>query len=545
MLDADQEALEKKIRELELLKEQIQEQEAGLTDQDREIRQQCEDSLATFIKYMWRSIDPATYKHNWHIDAICEHLEAQARGELDDLLINVSPRCMKSILGSVSYSPWVWIQQEKTFRLGPDTSFLYASYGQKLSFEHSLKARTMLNSPLFKKLWGNRFQLLSDQNTITKFTNSAGGYRMSTSVGSNLTGSGASIIGVDDPHNTIEMESEDTVKSVIEWWDTALSTRLNDPVQGAFFVIMQRLREYDLSGHILDQNEGRWTHLMLPMEYDPQRHCTTSIGFSDPRSIENELMWPERIDQKALSVLKKKLGPFGSSGQLQQAPVPKGGGIIKEEWWKPYIPGPDGFFPAMEYIILVADTAYTEQQENDPSACVVLGVYRDAYDLPKIMVMHAWEGRLGLHALVKKIAALAKRYKVDRTIIENKASGASAAQEIKRLFMNEIFGVILSNPKGDKVARLMAVEPLFAEGIVHVPYITDEEGNAHPRDWVEMLIKQVTTFPKSSHDDLVDCISCGIKHLRDNGIIVRREERAIDLERQMQHEPQKKPLYDV
>lgn len=541
--DDNPESLDKKLAYLRRLKETLQEQEAGLTDEDRRIRESCESSLATFIKYMWRSIDTANYKHNWHIDAICEHLEAMVWGDIKHLLINVSPRCMKSILGSVSLLPWLWTQQEQTFRSGPSTSILYSSYGQKLSLEHSLKARTLLNSPLYQKLWGNRFQLLKDQNTITKFANDMGGYRMSTSVGSNLTGSGAALIGVDDPHNTVEMESEISIQSVIDWWDSALSTRLNDPIEGRFFVIMQRLRENDLSGHILDQNEGDWTHLCLPMEYDSGRHCSTSIGFSDPRAEENELMWPERIDEKSLTALKKKLGQFGSSGQLQQAPAPKGGGIIKENWWNVWT---DKFFPPMEYIIAVADTAYTEKTENDYSACVVMGVYRDTNDLPKIMIMSAWQERLGLNSLVLKLAATAKKFKVDRLIIENKASGISVSQELRRLFANDIFGVLLVEPKGDKVARLMAVEPLFAEGIVYAPFIKDEDtGAVFPREWVDMLIRQVTTFPKAKHDDLVDCISSGISHLRNNGLIVRREERDIDLERQMTHTGTKRPLYDV
>lgn len=795
-----------------------------------------------------------------------------------------------SILGSVSLAPWVWTLRDRSYRTGPETSFLYSSYGQKLSFEHSLKARTLIDSPLYQKLWGGRIQLLKDQNTITKFTNSSGGYRMATSVGSNLTGSGAAIIGVDDPHNTVEMESETAVQSVIDWWDTALSTRLNDPVEGRFFVIMQRLRENDLSGHILDQNQGEWTHLCydkdteiltkngwvkfsdlnknievmgvnpatleakweqptlyfkekyigdmfhwnsqsfdlmvtpdhrmiyweandykkkenpqcriraakemteyfyapqvvkwagnsdkvffggrewepsifaefmgwylsegcangkfrttrivqkiggkfceeidqlmskipfnvskyknsstmycwqikdktlskeleifgkskekhaprilkelspvflekfiisyakgdgnfskkndkkitissssermiddlqemclkcswatsknqhlqlangrclngtplpdslmtklyirinkkkvrgrkdgsqlrknhkkiisyndfvycvsvpstgivvrrngrvtisgncIPMEHDSDRHCTTSIGFSDPRIEDGELMWPDRIDRKALTALKTKLGDFGASGQLQQAPVPKGGGIIKDSWWQPYIPGSDGFFPPMEYIIASCDTAYTEKTENDYSTCIIIGVYRDQYDLPKIMVMNAWQARLGLNALVNKIAETAKRFKVDRLIIENKASGISVSQEMRRLFGNEIFGIVMNDPKGDKVARLMAVEPLFAEGIVHVPYIQDSDGTIHSREWIDMLIKQVTGFPKASHDDLVDALSQGIKHLRDNGLIVRRVERDIDLERRMEHRGQKLPLYDV
>lgn len=520
----------------------LQEQEAGLTDEDRRIREECEGSLATFIQYMWKSIDPAQYKHNWHIDAICEHLENMVSGDIKHLLVNVSPRCMKSILGSVSLTPWIWAQQEINFRSGPQTSLMYASYGQKLSFEHSLKSRTLIMSPLYQKLWGNRFQLLKDQNTITKFSNNKGGYRMATSVGGTLTGTGGSIIGIDDPHNTVDMESEDIIQGVCDWWDTGASTRLNDPVEGSFFVIMQRLRQNDLSGHILDQNGGEWTHLCLPMEYESARHCITSIGFSDPRTEEGELMWPERIDERSLKALKRKLGPFGSSGQLQQAPSPKGGGILKEEWFNPWT---EIFFPSLEFVICSCDTAYTEKQTADYSACVVLGIYRDQYDTPKIMIMHAWQERLGLNDLVKKIAATAKKYKADRVLIESKASGISVAQEIRRLFGNEVFGLTGINPKGDKVARVMAIEPLFAEGTIFIPFIKDKEtGNLIPRDWAETLMNQVAQFPKGSSDDEVDAMSMGISFLRNQGLVIRREDIIADKDAAALFIGKREALYD-
>lgn len=475
----------------------------------------------------------------------CEHLEAQARGEIRHLLINQPPRTAKSLIVSVARCPWVWAQPKYAPLMGADRSFLSASYAQTLSFRDSMKARRLISSAWYQKLWGNRFQLSEDMNTKGRFTNNRGGHRIATSVGGQLTGDGANYIEIDDAHNSIEIESDLVRQGVLDWWDSAMSTRHNSPKTDVFTVVMQRLHADDLAGHILDKMDNSWTHLMIPMEYDPDRHCSTSIGFSDPRTEEGELLWPERLGRKEVEALKTSLGPFGSAGQLQQAPMPKGGGVIKDEWWIPWIAPPSNEFPPMEYIIAVADTAYTESQENDYSACVVMGVYRDVYDLPKIMIMHAWQERLGLNALVNKLAKSAKLYKVDRLVIENKASGISVAQEIRRLFANEIFGILMSDPKGDKIARLMSVEPLFAEGIIHVPYIKDGKENAIPRDWVDMLIKQVTQFPKSAHDDLVDCISAGIKHLRDNGLIVRREERDIDLERQMTHTGILKPLYDV
>lgn len=350
---------------------------------------------------------------------------------------------------------------------------------------------------------------------------------------------------IDDAHNANEIESDLVRIGVLDWYDQAFSTRRNNPKTDVYTIVMQRLHMDDLAGHILDQGDPEFTHVMLPMEYDSARHCATSIGFSDPRIEDEELLWPERLGRKEVESIKTALGPYGTAGQLNQIPMPKGGGVIKDSWWQPYIPGPDGFFPPMEMIICSCDTAFSEKQEADYSACVVIGVYRDQHDLPKIMIMNAWQERLGLNALVNKIAQTAKRFKVDRVVIESKASGISVSQEIRRLFGNEIFGLTLINPKGDKMARLMSIEPLFAEGIVCVPYISDENGNVYPRDWVDMLIKQVTQFPRGSKDDLVDALSMGIKFLRDGGLVQRRTERDIDLERRMEHKGNQTPLYDV
>ena len=153
------------------------------------------------------------------------------------------------------------------------------------------------------------FRSVGDQNTKTRFDNDKRGSRLSTSVGSALTGEGGSIIVVDDPNAAQEAFSEATIQATIDWWDNALSTRLNDPKTGAFIVIQQRLSEDDLTGHILSKQSDDWTHLCLPMRYESDRSFVTSIGWKDPRTEEGELLWPERFGEKEVKALESSMGP--------------------------------------------------------------------------------------------------------------------------------------------------------------------------------------------------------------------------------------------
>lgn len=563
----------------------------------------AERSLYQFIKQGWRYIDPAPFVDGWHIQAICSHLEAVLRGELRHLIINMPPRCMKSSSVSVALCPWSWCQPTIGSmlsgqqgrpphppylgshaqgvpsllppHLGPKTSFMYASYGQTLSMRDSVKSRRLIDSPWYQQGWGKdsgekkRFLMSDDSNTKTRFDNSEGGYRIATSVGGSLTGEGADVILLDDPHNAVDIESDAVREGVLSWYRESMSTRLNNPKTGSYIVVMQRLHDRDLVGDIMAnaKADGDWTLLRLPMEYEPKWHCSTKLPWSDPRGLDEEgelleglvegsngllkvlpgspmeeaegrLLWPARFGKEEVDNLKRVLGPAAASGQLQQNPVPRGGAIIKEEWWQMFPPKGDEEvwtskkwngeeytpvvnFPPMEYIIVYADTAYTEAEENDYSAAAMIGVWRDKNENAKLMLMRCWQERMELHKLVNKLAQtcrLGKNSFVDKLIIENKASGKSVAQEIIRLFGNENWMTQTADPaRGDKVARAYSIQYLFADKMVYAP----------ARDWADMAIRETSIFPKGAHDDLPDAIFGGIRWLRDNGYIEMRRERII------------------
>ena len=526
-------------------------------------RRELENSLYDFAQSAWSVIDPAPFiGGGFAMQAVCDHLQSCVDGHIRNLIINIPPRFSKSTLCGVLFPAWVFAQRKNTSTSGNGVQFLHASYSQTLALQDSLKCRRLLESDWYRKLWGNRVQVSSDQNTKSQFDLTSGGRRMTTSVGGSTTGLGGQFLVCDDPNNARESNSEAVIMSTIEWWDMAWSTRLNDPKTGCRIVVQQRLNERDITGHILSQDIGNWTHLMLPMEFEPNRRIYTvlvpaaandgenDIVWTDPRQEEGELLWPERFGPEEVDNLKRTLGPYGTAGQLQMRPQPAGGGIIKRLWWEPF---EADMFPDMEVNIGSLDLAYTTKKENDFSAMTCWGVWRDSgtstavvnrdhqgtvtsriqksdrgAEVPKIMLTNAWKERLEFHELVEKVIKTAKESKLDILLVEAKGPGLSVAQEIRRLVGIEEFSVREISPNDlDKVARLYAVQHLFAEGLVYAPTKVGDPDVF--RNWADMVITEVESFPKGVHDDLVDTVSQAITFMRKAGMIQRGAERTYEL----------------
>jgi len=539
-----------------------------------------EESLYDFTVRAWREVDSAPFAHGgFALQAICEHLQACCDGYIRNLIINVPPRFSKSTITGTMFPAWVWAQELKSPTSGPGMQFLHSSYAMNLSIQDSVKCRRLIESKWYQTLWGERFKLVGDQNTKTRFQNDQNGIRNTVSVGSATTGLGGNYLMADDPNNAQEANSEAIIASTIEWWDMAWSTRLNDPKKGVKIVIQQRLSEQDITGHILSKDVGEWTHLCLPMRFEPARRTYNvlvpaefndgeAVIWTDPRESENQLLWPERFGEQEVTLLEKTLGPYATAGQLQQRPEPAGGGILKREWWGEWTK--EKYPHNLEIVIASVDTAFGAKEfEGDFSACTIWGVYRDSgpttgivggdmggswqrisaedreADVPKAILMHAWQGRMELHELVQKIAASAKEWKIDMLLIENKASGISVSQELRRLFGAESYGVRLIDPKGlDKVARTYSIQHLFSEGMIVAP--TDPAGDVF-RVWAEMVVAQCATFPKGKHDDLHDTVTQALNWLRSTGMLQRGAERTAELASMNQWVGNKDsmPLYPV
>lgn len=521
--------------------------------------ERLENNLIEFFAAAWPFIDPAPYMPNWHLDAIAAHLEAVSRGEIRKLLVNIPPRHAKTLLVGVAWPAWTWIQRsDPEFPLtGPQVKFLCLSYGDQLSIDTATTARRLVQSAWFQERWGHRVRLASDQEAKSKFDTTAGGSRISASFGGSVLGRGGDIRIIDDPHKVSEVESESVRRGVIQTYDETIKSRVTDPKHTAEVIIMHRVHEDDLAGHIIT-GKDEFVHLMLPAEFDPARKCSTVLGFEDPRQEDGELLWGDKWGPEELAPFKRV--PYLWAGQYQQLPTPRGGGIIKDEWWQLW---PSEAYPQCELIVGSLDTAYTEKKENDASALTVWGLFRDHDQNPKIVLLYAWEGRLQLHELVLLVGALCSseklsdkargqilallnkgtcpaeavpQFPVDKLLIEAKASGISAAQELTRLYrFSGEFGVELLNPDkwGDKVARMYAVQHLFADEMIYAP----------DRAFAEMVINNVSAFPKAAHDDLADTVSQALNYLRRIGLLQRKEEYARDMREQLTLKSRERPLY--
>jgi hypothetical protein len=358
------------------------------------------------FEHAWSSIDSSPFVGGWVIDALAEHLQAVSDGGLKRLLITIPPRCTKTLTASVMFPAWVWARGETDYLAGPQVKFLCGSYGHVLALQNSNLCRRLILSQFYQRFWAKRFKLRQDQNTKSEFQTDAGGSRLSVSVGGSLLGLGGDCLLIDDPHRIDNLESEAEREAVLQWWKELSSTRLNDPKRAAIVVILQRLHEYDLAGEILTNSPDNFVHLCLPMEFEWRRHCVTELGWQDPRGLdaqgkplvevlpdgarvardveaqevldserEGALLWPERFGPADITRIKANLGPTLSAGRLQQAPQPRSGGLFKREWFLPW-DSPDNKFPFCDLRIASVDCAFTTKQELDPSAMVVLGVFR-------------------------------------------------------------------------------------------------------------------------------------------------------------------------
>lgn len=536
-----------------------------------EQREECQMSLRSFVECAWPHTDPSPFMSNWALDAVSDHLEGVMLGHIPKLLINIPPRCSKTTIVSIMFPAWIWLRFSKELispLSGPQVRFLCASYSDKLTLLSSNSFRRLIDSDWYR-IMNPELSFKSDQNTKSHMDNSYGGSRQSTSVGGSLLGLGGDILIADDLNNT---ESEKLVETGAERLKTAgffnefRSTRRNDPRDGksAIVGVQQRVHQEDMSGSWIDA-EDNLVHLMIPMRHDPARHCVTvrlpqyieEDKWEDPRDPnEEELMWPERFGEFEVAGLEKALGPYSAAGRLQQSPTPKGGGIIKRDWWQPWdeiearkygLEWSQGIreYPPFELIIGSLDTAFKEKEENDFNALTIWGIFLDKARNRRAMLMYAWQKRKPLHGkvlaqlpgelpinfkhrqqeewgLIDWIADTCKRYKVKRLLIEDKSRGHDVANEIRRLYVRENWGVQLLPVVGDKVSRTHSVVPLFTDGAIYAP----------DTKWADLAITNSELFPKGVHDDLHDSTTQFLNWARDNELLVRADEMSAAMEEQ-------------
>lgn len=445
-------------------------------------------SLRTFIEAAWPLVESAPFVAGWHIDAVAEHLEAVTRGQIRNLLITIPPRHTKSIITSVMWPSWEWIDH-------PERRWLFASYAESLSVRDNVRGRRLIQSNWYQENWGDRWQFAGDQNEKRKVETDRGGHRIAVGTGGSATGEGGDRLVIDDPHNVADIESSVVRKGTLDWFDQVWSTRANDPKLTARVIIMQRSHCDDLAGHVLEQ--GGWEHLCIPAEYEGDTRRTV-VGWSDPREHENDLIWPERFGPPEIAEAKRTLGSFAYAGQYQQRPVPAGGGAWKRTWFR-FCRRVD--LPArFDMVVASWDCAFKDLRTSDYVAGQLWGrLGADFYLLDQI------HGRLDFPATLQAIRNLndRSRHPVNATLVEDKANGSAVLATLKR----EIAGLIGINPEGGKESRAAAVAPLIEAGNVWLP-MADEQ------PWVEDTLLEFVTFPAAKHDDRVDAASQALNWLQ-------------------------------
>lgn len=469
----------------------------------------AETSLIDFTRAAWEIIEPGVeFVDNWHLHTIAEHLEAVTAREIENLIINIPPGCMKSILVSVTWPAWEWLQN-------PRLRYLGASYGADLAIRDASKCRDIITSEWYQEHWP-RVQIKKGSDQKLKYELVGGGWRMATSVGGRATGEHPDRKILDDPHNAKQAESDVERKGALTYYDRTLSTR-GQSRRAQTIVVMQRLHERDMTGHILAEKSQGFEHVCLPMEWDgvPRKSV---LGVYDPRTTPGSLLWPELFPQESVDSLKINLGQYGASGQLQQRPSPEGGGILKVDHFQLW--ENSKALPSLDLVIQSYDTAFTEDEENDPCACTVWGIFR--FKGKKCaLLLDAWQEWLEYPALRQRAldewhstyssTEGRKGRKADFLLIENKASGQSLRQDLR---LGNVPVKAFDPGTKDKQARGHMAAPFLEYDIFFIPESSKEKGQY--AKWARWFVDQCSKFPNDEHDDGVDTFTQFVIFCRDS-----------------------------
>jgi predicted phage terminase large subunit-like protein len=455
-----------------------------------------------FVEAAWPVLEPATpFVPGWHIDALCEHLQAASRGEIQRLLVNMPPRCIKSTTASVMWLVWWW-----TF--APNVRFLTASYGADLAERDSIRSRDLLRSAWFRERWPG-LELKADVNRASRYENTLTGYRLATSVGGEATGEGGDVIVIDDPHKLEEAHSETARAKVLNWHGSTIASRFNDPKKGVEVVVMQRVHERDLAGHLIEL--GGYEHLCLPARYE-RAHPFRSP--KDPRRREGELLWPQHIPEQALTRIEQAMGSFRVAGQLQQRPAAAEGELLKRAWWRFYPPehlhdDKLGMLPSFARIVCSWDTAFEDKTSSDYVVGQLWGIHGADHYLLRSYRRHA---NLNATLQAMRDAYNWGKHRWPRAahniLVEKSANGAEIIATLKR----ELTGVIPVPVSTRKISRVIAASPPLESGNVYLPgqALPDSPAGYDAPDWVASLIEEAASFPNGRYDDQVDAYSQAI-----------------------------------
>lgn len=500
-------------------------------------KRKAEGSLIEFIRQGWRWIEPAEFVPGWHIEAICDHLEAILNGEIKRLLINLPPRHMKSIALNVFMPAYAWAQNPDPDKSGhglavmpgkwrgPGVRFMHLAYKEPLATRDGDKCRRLIRSPWYQGNWAKRFQIIRDQET--RADNDHGGHRLSYST-SGVMGEGGDVIAFDDPHDYIKVESTAEREKLLQFFDEGLTTRFNDRERGALVVCMQRLDNRDLSGHIIAKElkaielhgqQRTWHHVCLPARFESEHpfpfrssviRKSTGEPWKDPRE-DGERLWPARFSEQGMRDLEIELNSqYAIAGQLQQRPAPRGGGMFKRAWFSGKIIGsPDCPIHAISKgtrFVRHWDLAATSSKAAAFTAGVKLGKTPDGNFIVAHVTRVQKEGP-EVRDLIKSIAASdGQMVEISLPKDPGQAGKVQAADMVRMLAG---YRVHAEAETGSKETRAEPVASQAAQGNLYLMAGT----------WNDAFLEELESFPNGQWKDQVDALSGAFGRLNERGRI--------------------------
>jgi len=460
-------------------------------------RQLCAKSFSYFVSKAWSEIDPTPFKPNWHIDVICQHLEAVSRGEITRLAICIPPGHGKSLLVSVLFPAWEWGPGGK-----PHMSYLSTSHSQDFSSRDTRRARDLIQSEWYQRLWPIDFK--PDQDSKTYYINSHMGQRQAKAFGS-LTGARGHRLLIDDPISANDALSEAARESVKTITLESVPTRLNNVETDAIIVIAQRLHHEDIIG-VLEEADIGYEILSIPSEYQGEEYFKTSLNIRDPRADSGEkLIFPTYQNQDTMNKFKKSLGPYGFASQFLQMPSPRTNGFFERDWFKLYSHNER---PPIEEMNVYLTSDHAPSGNGDNNVIRVWGIdtrhhywlldsYVDKSTMDVAMGYKASEHG-GFELLDTGAFPLIKKWKPLYWFPENDPTWKAIAPQVNmvmrqlRLYTN-IKPLALAG-QGNKEVKAQAYQGNARQGFIHLP------NNAETQD----TLAEYMVFPKGKHDDRVD-----------------------------------------
>ena len=447
-------------------------------------RERGQEKFMEFVKTMWPN-----FIGGRHHEIMANAFERVAKGELKRLIINMPPRHTKSEFASYLLPAWF---------LGrfPHKKIIQSSNTAELAVGFGRKVRNLVDGETYSKVFPN-VALRHDSKAAGRWSTNGNGEYFAIGVGGTVTGKGADLLIIDDPHSEQEAklaETDPTVfDSVYEWYTSGPRQRLQPG--GAIVIVMTRWSKRDLTGRVLKDSAQRggdeWELIEFP-----------AILPSD------KPLWPEFWSYDELNALRIELPNSKWQAQYQQNPTSEGGAIVKREWWKIWEKESP---PACEFIIQSWDTAFLKSERADYSACTTWGVFYIEDDTGKmqanVILLNAFKKRMEFPELKQRAYQEFKEWEVDSLIVEAKAAGSPLIFELRA--MGIPVQEFTPSKGNDKIARLNAVADIFASGMVWVPNT----------NWAEELIEEVASFPAGDHDDLVDSMTQALLRYRKGGFI--------------------------